>query len=356
MRCPIWVLCLPLALAACSASETCSSTVSCGNGGNYQACSDGHRCRFVASDGSSFACASCGDCQAATMKAVSWCAVPGGGSGGSGGSGGNGAQPEVCADYLGCAAALDPAGLPALIASYGPDGSCWQSTAMLAATCATACANALATARMSPSAPAACAGGGTAAPSCSDGVHNGDESDVDCGGSCGTCADGRACRSNDDCASGTCSSIGRCGDGGVGATSLVYQTSTAPVPLGMQAPYFGIAAAGTSFRLVWVGDGQARVSGWVTTTGTFSAYDPGCGGLCGAPTMAMAPYSVPGGARIDFESATSSALAGFDFVVTAEPVYFHLYIDGVAVPARVIFPDASGNPASPTAIPFGLTD
>ena len=41
---------------------------------------------------------------------------------------------------------------------------------------------------------------------CSDGLRNGNETDVDCGGSCGsTCGIGKICSSNPDCSSGNCS-------------------------------------------------------------------------------------------------------------------------------------------------------
>ncbi len=41
--------------------------------------------------------------------------------------------------------------------------------------------------------------------SCADGTKNGNESDIDCGGSCDTkCADGKACNSGEDCANGFC--------------------------------------------------------------------------------------------------------------------------------------------------------
>ena len=46
--------------------------------------------------------------------------------------------------------------------------------------------------------------GGPTAPSCSDGVGNGGESDVDCGGPCAACAAGDACAGAGDCASGVC--------------------------------------------------------------------------------------------------------------------------------------------------------
>ncbi len=40
---------------------------------------------------------------------------------------------------------------------------------------------------------------------CQDRVRDGDETDVDCGGSCLACAASRACAASDDCQSGTCS-------------------------------------------------------------------------------------------------------------------------------------------------------
>jgi hypothetical protein len=58
-----------------------------------------------------------------------------------------------------------------------------------------------------------CAGGTCmAAPAtCSDGVHNGTESDVDCGGSkCPPCTNGKRCRSAGDCRSGYCNPSGVC--------------------------------------------------------------------------------------------------------------------------------------------------
>src|SRR3954469_14795809 len=43
------------------------------------------------------------------------------------------------------------------------------------------------------------------ASTCSDGVQNGDETGVDCGGSCPRCGNGRSCLSRNDCASALCS-------------------------------------------------------------------------------------------------------------------------------------------------------
>jgi len=57
--------------------------------------------------------------------------------------------------------------------------------------------------------------------SCTDGVKNGDETDVDCGGSCSPCANGTNCLVNSDCQSGvcsggTCAAGPTCGDGIIG--------------------------------------------------------------------------------------------------------------------------------------------
>jgi hypothetical protein len=56
------------------------------------------------------------------------------------------------------------------------------------------------------------------APQCVDGVQSGDETAVDCGGSCGGCADGVACVLNADCMSGYCNptfvcAVASCTDG-----------------------------------------------------------------------------------------------------------------------------------------------
>ncbi|MEZ4294990.1 MAG: hypothetical protein R3B70_08425 [Polyangiaceae bacterium] len=50
-----------------------------------------------------------------------------------------------------------------------------------------------------------CTGNKCAAPSCSDTVENGNESDVDCGGNaCPKCSTGKACNGNSDCVGGLC--------------------------------------------------------------------------------------------------------------------------------------------------------
>lgn len=157
-----------LTLAGCKAGETCSVPITCGNG-SYRTCSNGASCRLVASDGSSFACRSCGDCASASTAAIAWCgagtSVDGGAgdpasTGGDDMGAGSASYPETqaCIDYLACAEQYQPARYPSLVGTYGPDGTCWQSTRTVATSCDAACASALATAGSDPSAPAVCRG------------------------------------------------------------------------------------------------------------------------------------------------------------------------------------------------------
>ena len=68
---------------------------------------------------------------------------------------------------------------------------------------------------------------------CSDGIKDGNETDVDCGGSCPGCADTRACNTGADCAGGTCSSnvcvtpgLLLLASGGSGTTGAMFISAT----------------------------------------------------------------------------------------------------------------------------------
>jgi hypothetical protein len=51
----------------------------------------------------------------------------------------------------------------------------------------------------------------TPPPSCVDGIKNGNETDVDCGGAiCGPCPTGKRCNVGADCTSGACNATGIC--------------------------------------------------------------------------------------------------------------------------------------------------
>jgi hypothetical protein len=124
------------------------------------------------------------------------------------------------------------------------------------------------------------------------------------------------------------------------------------------------ANTGGAFRLVCNGSGGAsrfsRVRGSVWTTGTFSAVTRGCvDGGCAleAGDDVTAPVAVQGGQRVDFDWDVSTELDGFDFVASAEPVYFSISMDGRAEPSMVLFPsqDMGGATATASGNPFGLT-
>jgi|GEM_PF-4002695 len=56
-----------------------------------------------------------------------------------------------------------------------------------------------------------CGAGGVCQPAaCNDQVKNGSETDTDCGGTCGACGDGKACSVNTDCQSSVCGAGGVC--------------------------------------------------------------------------------------------------------------------------------------------------
>jgi hypothetical protein len=209
---------------------------------------------------------------------------------------------------------------------------------------------------------------------CTNGVRDGFESDIDCGGGqCPVCPNGRRCYASTDCQSGLCAA-GQCStapyQGGAvpPQTTVVYAiqpgASTVVQP-GVQAGYGITANIGGSYRLVWTGDistsGTYREFwGSVWTRGSFSALVRGCNGsVCPLEQgdLVSNPVTIAGGQRIDFDSFATDNLDGFDFVVTAEPVYFDLYIDGVRYPNLVFFPaTANGGQISNVAtIPFGLT-
>lgn len=97
-----------------------------------------------------------------------------------------------------------------------------------------------------------------APPSCEDGLRSGDESDVDCGGSCEPCADGSACDQPRDCASEQCY---------VGVCQL------ACAPWGLQ---FGTAESDVDVQLDLAADGSVYVAG---STGAGLGGNKHAGGL-----------------------------------------------------------------------------
>jgi len=203
-------------------------------------------------------------------------------------------------------------------------------------------------------------------PTCTDGIANGTESDIDCGGSCGKCNDGRACVGNSDCVSGQCGSNNRCvtltipNFSGVDLWSIDTGSGVVLQP-GTQAGYGITASGGQSYRLVWTGDAGTSSSyhefyGSVYTKGSFTNVTPGCAGnACPLESgdYVSPAYTISGGQEIDFDTFATTGIDGFDFVSDTEPVYFDLFIDGVHYPNFVYFM-SGGVQSAPTSVPFSL--
>lgn len=130
---------------------------------------------------------------------------------------------------------------------------------------------------------------------------------------------------------------------------------------GQDVGYFITANNGGSYRLVWTGSANAMtMRGAVFTTGQFRNFVPGCNGaFCklGPNDCVTQPTAVQGGQRIDFLSRAGASILGFDFVASAEPVYFNLLVNEQPRPELVFFPatDNGGQVSNAGGIPFGLT-
>jgi len=202
--------------------------------------------------------------------------------------------------------------------------------------------------------------------SCDDLILNGNETDIDCGGSCAACGDGRHCLVNGDCQSGTCGTDNTCvtpptlPDSTGASVASIDNGAGLVINPGSQAGYGITANTGGSYRIVWTGDGGSTGSfthftGTVWTSGTFDSFSTGCAGQCPleANDTVSQPAAVTGGERIDFDAFASTGLDGFDFTATQEPVYFQLYVDN-QLRADLVFFASGGQTVSPSTDPFGL--
>lgn len=136
-----------------------------------------------------------------------------------------------------------------------------------------------------------CSGGKcTAAPSCTDGTHNGTETDVDCGGSCPPCGDGKKCGSALDCLSGWCQSGVCCTPGAAGCvqSTLAVATTPWPYPVGSYYRYAPTAVEENGYRYTfWC----ANLTSGVVTDHIIMRRDQwtGSGWTVGSEKVALAP-------------------------------------------------------------------
>ena len=133
-------------------------------------------------------------------------------------------------------------------------------------------------------------GGGSSGPHCGDGVHNGLESDVDCGGPCVACGLNATCGTSVDCASGVCSAghcvapATLCGGAFAGCTTFVdlRDAGTAVIQFGVGGNRFTPSCAlvhfgqavrfeGSDFSQHTLGQGCGPTNGMVSAGSGSSA-------------------------------------------------------------------------------------
>ncbi len=206
--------------------------------------------------------------------------------------------------------------------------------------------------------------------SCTDGLLDGNETDVDCGGSCVACGQGEHCNADGDCGTGNCTGgicvapvvTGLPDSSGATAYSLDDGQGVTVLP-GTQAGYGITGNTGGSYRAIWTGDAATsgtyrEFTGTIWTTGHFDSFTPGCGDNS-CPLEANDhidnPVTVSGGEVITFDTFATDGLDGLDFTVTGtDPVYFDLLIEGQRQPTLIFFP-SNGGQTSPATDPFGLS-
>jgi hypothetical protein len=113
-----------------------------------------------------------------------------------------------------------------------------------------------------------------AAPSCTDGLKNGSETDLDCGGSCApakTCANDKMCVAGSDCASASCVSLKCAAAGCLTCWKAQYQN--------LQATEVIVSSA--SFNIVSVGSttvplSQLKLRYWFAADGRVPVTPPDC--------------------------------------------------------------------------------
>jgi hypothetical protein len=205
---------------------------------------------------------------------------------------------------------------------------------------------------------------GTVGPTCADGVKNGNESDIDCGGSCAKCGGGKACGADPDCAGNVCQG-GVCTPHPNGAGAAPTSGQLLGIASGQgataTAPGWAITASGigaSTFRVTALGSNSSdELYGTISSAGTISGVTPGC--TSNACPVATIDYIASSSSRIDFDFLAPTSPAGFDFDLAVNssgtPVYFDLYVNGVRAPQTVVYFDGDINQeASPATMPFGL--
>ncbi|MCY1056742.1 fibrinogen-like YCDxxxxGGGW domain-containing protein [Nannocystis sp. SCPEA4] len=149
-------------------------------------------------------------------------------------------------------------------------------------------------------------------PGCGDGQQNGDESDVDCGGSCGACDGGAACGGDDDCKSSKCEA-NVCFP--LLASCLALHEALPELPSGT----YPLDPDGDGTGLEFNCDMNPESPGWteVFSPAVQGAWDPVKEGACGDLGEMYGPYGMGEVLTLD---TTAAAVPHTELRVVAEAV------------------------------------
>jgi len=197
------------------------------------------------------------------------------------------------------------------------------------------------------------------APACADGLKDGFETDIDCGGGqCGGCTNGRHCILAADCQSGVCTGA-FCAANAPACVIPTQAASTASYPL------FRVVAGGSAaipagdvgFTVTANGTGGYRVA-WSDQSGggnCMTGIIRGQGGFDTNQTNKLSgSETVTADANeVRFASTPGTRVDGVDMVTLGDPLYLDAYLNGSLSNVRIYYQDAtaglttaSSNPAS----------
>jgi hypothetical protein len=213
-------------------------------------------------------------------------------------------------------------------------------------------------------------------PTCTDGVRNGTETDVDCGGGvCPACGAGKQCQVDADCAAGTCTG-GACAASSI-ATAVTLTSSANPAVFGQVVAWTATVTAAngatpTGNAIFFVDNdafptslsgGVAQVVPTNPSVGTHTVVFRYVPNGAFAPSMSAplmqtvnpAPTRVTIAAAPSAAGGTAPADSAVTFTATVSPVIPPPGTNATPVPAggSIIFTDASGNDAAPRPLFLG---
>ncbi len=248
-------------------------------------------------------------------------------------------------------------------------GACVTGCATGETSCAGACVDTQVDPENCGSCGQKCALGGCISGKCqcSDGVKSGDESDVDCGGSCAPCSSGKACGSAADCKNGLGCSAGICwnappldsdlvgywkleGDGidssgnGNNGTVTAATAVTGKVGQAMQFASGSCIAGPDSASLELVGATALSVLAWIETTASCLPTDHGIilnkentyelGIECSSGTLFQEAIQLSDGQWAWNGTGVVSASAWHHVAVVWDGATVHHYVDGAEAYTR----------------------